>query len=71
MITPDQREIRRLRNHLRLHVKALTEILRQWDLVMQEPSTETRGKHLAQLANAVEFQRDCLARFALGVMRKR
>ncbi len=48
-------------------VKAITVFLKQLDKVMKEPSTDMRGKLIAQLTNALELEKDKARFFGLNI----
>lgn len=66
-ITPDQREIKNLKKHLRgLTAQVMTTISRI-DSIMKMPESPLRGKMVAEAMNALEMTNDGARYFALGV----
>ena len=55
------------KQYLESLVKAITVFLKQLDKVMKEPSTDMRGKLIAQLTNALELEKDKARFFGLNI----
>jgi hypothetical protein len=66
-VTPDQREIRNLKRHLKgLTVQVMGAIARI-DALMKQPESVLRGKQIAEVTNALEMTNDGARYFGLGV----
>lgn len=65
-LTPDQKEIRRLRSYLKDLTTTVSATLASMDQAMKVPSTFTRGRHIARLMNTLNMQNDAARHFGLG-----
>jgi hypothetical protein len=63
----DRRALRATRTALRSLTDTLTVCLAAMDQVMQGPSTETRGKRVAAIANVLDNANDAALRYGLGL----
>jgi len=66
-MTPEERKIRELRKHLRDLTQTVMRYLSLMDEAMKMPSTEDRGKRIAQLNNQLELQNDIAKRYGLEI----
>jgi hypothetical protein len=64
-VTPEEREVRHLRQHLRDLSKTVVEFLIVLDETMKSQSTVERGRHIAALTNALELANDQARHFGL------
>lgn len=65
-ITPEQRQIRDLKKHLRDLTSAVKKATTALDNVMKGPSTSERGQSIAKITNFLEMNNELALRFALG-----
>jgi hypothetical protein len=66
-ITPDQREIRELKKHLRGLTTQVMATIAQIDRLMKMPESNVRGKLVAEAMNALEMSNDGARYFGLGI----
>ena len=64
-MSPEQREIRKLRRELKGLISATTTALKFLDVEMRQPSTHERGKRIARLCNFLEMAKDSARHFGL------
>lgn len=65
-MTPEQREIRELKKHLKYLVTITTQFIAQLDIEMRQPSTLERGSRIARMSNCLEMAKDRARHFGLG-----
>lgn len=65
-ITAEQREIRKLRKHLRDLTSVVRRGVKALDAEMKRPATSERGTRVAQVCNALELANDMAVRYGLG-----
>lgn len=58
MLTPEQREIRKLKAAMRELSMTVAACLEALDRQMRQPSTVERGKNIAKICNVLELQND-------------
>jgi len=66
-ITPDQREVRKLKKHLKDLTGAVMGAIARIDALMKQPDSNLRGKQIAEVTNALEMTNDGARYFGLGV----
>lgn len=66
-ITPEQREVRNLKKHLRGLTAQVMTTIAAIDRIMKMPESPTRGKLMAEAMNALEMSNDGARYFGLGI----
>lgn len=66
MLSPEQKEIRKLRTALKALCNAVTQAVEGLDRVGKQPPGFNRGKAMAATANYLEMAKDSARHFALG-----
>ena len=67
----DKAEVRSLKRSLRDLANTTEQFLDQLDVLMRQPSTVERGRHVAKLCNVLEMEKDKAKHFGLGLPLKK
>ena len=70
-MTPEQRQIRHLRAHLKELVSIVAQTISAIDTEMQKPAGPDRGKRIAAIMNVLEMAHDQAWHFGLDMPFKR
>ena len=66
-VTPEQREIRNLKKHLRGLTTQVIDTIARLDRIMKMPESNLRGKLVAEATNALEMTNDGARYFGLSI----